>query len=104
LAYAIAYSAGAVLALVSLGRRLGGLDGRRTLDSVARMVVAAAVMAAAVWGLTQVVGDDSGGGAVTRTLLGVLVGAVVYFAVLFALRVPEVVEVRDRLRPVGSRP
>jgi putative peptidoglycan lipid II flippase len=104
LAYAIAYSAGAVLAIAALRRRLGGIDGRRTLDSVARMVVAAAVMAAAVWGLTQVVGDDSGGGAVTRTLLGVLVGAVVYFAVLLALRVPEVVEVRDRLRPVGSRP
>lgn len=97
LAYALAYTVGAVLALAALRRRLGGLDGRRTLASVGRMVVAAAVMAVAVWAATRAVGGDSGSEAVVRTLVGVAVGLVVYGGALLALRVPEVVELRDRL-------
>ena len=98
LAYSLAYTVGAVLALAALRKRLGGLDGRRTLASVGRMAVAAGVMAAAVWLTTQVVGDDSGTGAVVQTVVGVLVGLVVYGVALIALRVPEVVELRERLR------
>jgi putative peptidoglycan lipid II flippase len=97
LAYSFAYSVGAVLALAALRRKLGTLDGRRTLTSVGRMVVAAAVMAAAVWLVTRAVGDDTGSGALVRTVVGVVVGLVVYAGALLALRVPEVVEVRERL-------
>jgi putative peptidoglycan lipid II flippase len=103
LAYSIAYSVGAVLALAALRRKLGGLDGRRTLASASRMAAAAAVMAAAVWATTQVVGDDSGSGALVRTVVGVVVGIAVYAAALFALRVPEAVELLDRLRARRGR-
>jgi putative peptidoglycan lipid II flippase len=98
LAYSLAYTVGAGLALAALRRRLGGLDGRRTLASVGRMVLAAGVMAGAVWLTTRVVGDDSGSGALLQTVAGVLVGVVVYGGALLALRVPEVVELRERLR------
>ncbi len=104
LAYSIAYSVGAVLALAALRHRLGGIDGRRTLASVARMALAAAAMAAVVWAITRVVGDDTGTGALAQTAVGVVVGAVVYFGLLLALRVQEVVDLRNRLRPVESRP
>jgi len=97
LAYSLAYTVGAVLALIALRRKLGGLDGRRTLASVSRMVIAAGIMAAAVWVSSQAVGDDSGSGAVLRTVVGVLVGLVVYGGALVALRVPEVIELRERL-------
>ncbi len=97
LAYAAAYSAAAVLALVLLRRRIGGLDGRRTLDSVGRMLLAAAVMAAAVWVSSQAVGADTGNGAVVRTTVGVLVGVVSYGLAVVALRVPEVDDLRRRL-------
>lgn len=98
LAYALAYSFGAVLSLAALRRRIGGLDGRRTMASVSRMVAAAAVMAVAVWAATQAVGSDDGAGAAVRTLVGVVVGVVVYGLALFALRVPEVMDLLERLR------
>lgn len=98
LAYALAYSVGAVLSLAALRRRIGGLDGRRTVASTSRMAAAAAVMAVAVWASTQVVGGDAGAGAVLQTLVGVVVGVVVYAVALLALRVPEMVDLLERLR------
>jgi putative peptidoglycan lipid II flippase len=98
LAYALAYSVGAVLALAALRRRVQGLGGRRTADGIGRMVVASGIMAAAVWSVTQVVGSDDGMGAVVRTLTGVLVGTVVYVLALVALRVPDAVDLLHRVR------
>ena len=98
LAYALAYSVGAVLSLAALRRRIGGLDGRRTVASTSRMAAAAAVMAVAVWASTQVVGGDAGAGAVLQTLVGVVVGVMVYAVALLALRVPEMVDLLERLR------
>jgi putative peptidoglycan lipid II flippase len=98
LAYALAYSFGAGLSLVALRRRVGGLDGRRTMASVSRMAAAAAVMGVAVWAVTRVLGANAGTGAALRTLMGVLVGVVVYAVALFAFRVPEMVDLLDRLR------
>ncbi len=98
LAYALAYSVGAVLALAALRRRVQGLGGRRTVDGIGRMVVAAGIMAVAVWSVTQVVGSDDGMGAVVRTLTGVLVGMAVYVVALVALRVPDAVDLLHRLR------
>jgi putative peptidoglycan lipid II flippase len=103
LAYSIAYSIGAVLALAALRKKLGGLDGRRTVASVSRMFLAAGIMAVLVWATSRVVGSNHGSGAVVRTGVGVLVGLVVYLGALFALRVPEAVELRDRLRERRGR-
>lgn len=103
LAYAGAYTLAAGLALLTLRHRIGGLDLTHTAASTVRMVAAAAVMAAAVWGVTRVVGSDHGNGAVVRTLAGVLVGTLVYGAALIALRVPEVTDLVDRWRARRAR-
>jgi putative peptidoglycan lipid II flippase len=98
LAYAGAYSVAAVLAVVLLRRRIGGMDGRRTLPALAKMAVAAAVMAVAVVLARELVGSNTGLGAVARTAAGVIVGIAVYLAALYALRLPELHELVDRLR------
>ena len=96
LAYAAAYSVAGIAALAALRRRVAGLDGRRVVASVARVAVAAAVMGAAVWAVAETVGSDEGSGAIVRTLVGVLVGAVVYVGALFVLRVPEIGDLLPR--------
>ena len=101
LAYALAYSVGAVLALASLRRRVQGLGGRQAVDGIGRMVVAAGIMAMAVWAVANVVGSDEGLGAVARTLSGVLVGIAVYLVALVALRVPDAMDLLRRLRRRG---
>ena len=98
LAYATAYTFGAVLALGALRRRVHGLGGRQTVDGIGRMVVAAGIMAVAVWGVARVVGSDEGAGAVVRTLTGVLAGIAVYVAALLALRVPDAMDLLERAR------
>ncbi len=98
LAYALAYTLAAVLAMVALARRVGGLGGLRTLTGVGRMVVAAAIMAVVVWTVTRAVGSDEGVGAVVRTFTGVTVGIVAYALALIGLRVPDALDLLDRLR------
>ena len=63
------------------------------------MVLAAALMAEAVWLVTQKVGGNTGADAVVRLLVGGVVGAAVYLGVLMLLQVPELDAVRRRLRP-----
>jgi putative peptidoglycan lipid II flippase len=101
LAYALAYSVGAVLALASLRQRVQGLGGRQAVDGIGRIVVAAGIMAIAVWAVANVVGSDEGLGAVARTLSGVLVGIAVYLVALVALRVPDAMDLLRRLRRRG---
>ena len=98
LAYAAAYSVAALAAVAALRRRVNGVDGRRSLGAIGRMVVAAALMALAVVGASGLVDGDHGLGAVARTAVGVTVGVAVYLGALFALRLPELHELVDRLR------
>ena len=102
LAYAGAYSAAGLVAVFVLHRRVGGLDGRRTVSAIGRMVVAAAVMAAAVLVARELVGSDGGLGAVARTTAGVVVGAAVYLGALYALRLQELHELVARVRRRGA--
>jgi len=103
LAYAGAYSIAAVVAVVLLRRRIGGMDGRRTVPALAKMAGAAAVMAVAVVVARELVGSNAGVGAVARTVAGVVVGAAVYLGVLYALRLPELHELVDRFRGRSAR-
>lgn len=103
LAYAGAYSIAAVVAVVLLRRRIGGMDGRRTLPALAKIAVAAAVMGVAVVVARELVGSNAGLGAVARTVAGVVVGAAVYLGALYALRLPELHELVGRFRGRGAR-
>jgi putative peptidoglycan lipid II flippase len=95
IAYAAAYSIAAVVAWAVLRRRLAGLDGRRTVTSLARILAATGVMAVAVWAVSRSVGGNTGGPAVVRMAAGVVTGAAVYGAALFVFRVGEVRAVAD---------
>jgi putative peptidoglycan lipid II flippase len=93
LSYALAYNISGVFSLFALRRRVGRLDSTRTLQTIARIAVACAVMAAAVEVAMRVVGDA----AVVQTAAGCLAGAVVYFGMLLVLRVDDVATLRQRL-------
>ena len=96
-AYSIAYTLSAVLALAALRRRIGGIGGRRLAGPVLRMTAAAAVMGVAVFVLTRPIGSDSGGGAIARLVIGVVIGVAVFGAGLLALRVDDVRQITARL-------
>jgi len=98
LAYALAYSIAALVALVALRRRVGLLGGRRLALAVGKVGVASAAMAAAVVLVAHRVGSDQGGGALVRTVAGVGVGLVVFGVTVVALRTEEVDALRTRLR------
>ena len=97
LAFAFSYTVSAVLGLVVLGRRVGGIDGRRLTGSLARLSVASAVMGVAVWAVTRTVGDASGGEAVLQVAVAVVVGVTVYALALLLLRAEEFGGLRTRL-------
>ncbi|MEO7557380.1 MAG: murein biosynthesis integral membrane protein MurJ [Acidimicrobiales bacterium] len=96
--YSVAYLLAGVVALVALGRRIGGLGGRDLGLPVARIFAASAVMGAAVWASTRAIGAESGGGAIVRIVAAVVVGAVVYGAAALVLRVEDVRTAVARLR------
>ena len=93
LAYALAYTVAGVLALLSLRKRVGRLEGYRTLRTIVRISVACVIMAGAVATVIRVVG----GPAVVQTVEGVVVGAVVFGALIMVMHVEEVATLRSRL-------
>jgi putative peptidoglycan lipid II flippase len=97
LAFAASYSASAVAALVLLGRRVGGIDGRRLAASLAKLAVATAVMGVAVWGVTRAVRGSTGAAAVVEVVAAIVVGVAVYAGMLFVLRADETAGLRSRL-------
>ncbi len=98
LAWGLAYTVSAVVALVLLKRRVGSLDGRHVANTVARVVASCAVMAAAVFLVRSTVGSDTGAGAFVRTAVGIAVGIGVFGAAAYLLRVDELRAVWSRLR------
>ncbi|MBA2625758.1 MAG: murein biosynthesis integral membrane protein MurJ [Acidimicrobiia bacterium] len=97
LAYGGAYTLAAGAALVLLRARVGRLDGTRVARTTARIVAACAVLALAVLAVAGRVGSEAAAGALVRTTVGVAVGGLAYLAAVVALRVDEVVLLRDRL-------
>jgi putative peptidoglycan lipid II flippase len=106
LAYGIAYSIAALVALWVLKSRVGSLDARRVGRTITKITVACGVLALAVLGIAGKVGSDAGVGALVRTTVGLVVGGGAYVAAVVLLRVDEVVLLKDRLlrraRPGGA--
>ena len=98
LAYAIAYLVSAVWVLRILTYKVRGFSLRPIWSSGWRMLLAAVLMAEAIWFVTRGVSSDTGFDAVTQLAVGGTVGLVVYVAVLVALRAPELDWVQRRLR------
>ncbi|WP_396659497.1 murein biosynthesis integral membrane protein MurJ [Microbacterium sp.] len=97
-----------VMATVLLRRRVGDLRVRRWMLALARFLIAAVPAGAAGWGVFLLLGGADGWtassqllGAVGALIIAAVV-AVVYFALLFALRAPELsvaVGMLRRVRP-----
>jgi putative peptidoglycan lipid II flippase len=97
-AYSAAYVVAAAVTFLALRRRVGRLEGRRLAATSARIAAATAIMGIAAYLASRAVGSPTGGGAVVRLIVGVVVGVVVYGACLLAFRVEEIDALRDRLR------
>jgi putative peptidoglycan lipid II flippase len=102
LAFGLAYLISAMLALLVLSYKVPGFELPPIYTSLFRMLLAALTMAEAVWLVARVVGDNSGTGAVVRSVAGTIVGSAVYIGVLLALGAPELDLLRNRLRPRRS--
>jgi putative peptidoglycan lipid II flippase len=95
--YAVAYVVGAFWVLQILSYKVPGFEVRPVLTSLWRMVVASALMGEAVWFVSRNVGGNVGVAAVGRLTVGAVVGIVVYFGLLTAMRAPELDSLRQRL-------
>jgi putative peptidoglycan lipid II flippase len=104
LAFAIAHVIGAVWALQVLSYKVPGFPLRTVLGNLWPMAVAGVLAGETMWLVATRVGGNAGGDALLRLTVGVLVGIAVYVAILFALRVPEVRAISDRIRAVGPAP
>jgi putative peptidoglycan lipid II flippase len=98
LAYGISYWLGCLAAWLLLRRRLGGLDGRRTLSSICRMLlsgIAAVLLTALVQGaLVRWLGmEPDRVGTLIIVVLGTAVGGIAYLAMARLLRIQEVQDV-----------
>lgn len=99
LSCAIAYLLSAALAMLVLSYKVQGFELEPIYASLWRMTLAAVIMAEVVWWVSAQVGTNTGGGAMVRTVVGMIVGAAVYTAVLLILRAPELDLLRKRLVP-----
>jgi putative peptidoglycan lipid II flippase len=97
LAYAIAYLVSAVWVLHVLSYKVPGFGLGPIWSSGWRMLLAAVLMAEAIWLATHRIGSDTGAAAVAQLALGGVVGLVVYLGVLLALRAPELGWLQRRL-------
>jgi putative peptidoglycan lipid II flippase len=89
LANSVAVSAEVLVLLLVLRRRLGGVEGRETLQMLGRVLLAAAAMSAAVGGVVMW-GERTGLGALRMTLAGAATGILVYTAAALLLGVREI--------------
>ncbi|MCB0956220.1 MAG: murein biosynthesis integral membrane protein MurJ [Ilumatobacter sp.] len=102
--FAIAYLLSSLWALQILAYKVTGFPIRATLAALYRVVLAAVVMAEAVWFVARAVGSNEGQGALVRLVAGTVVGIAVYVGVLLALKAPELDALvrRFRRRPAAT--
>ncbi|HSB88228.1 MAG TPA: lipid II flippase MurJ, partial [Ilumatobacteraceae bacterium] len=102
LSFGLAYLVAAAWALQVLHYKLPALPVGAVVASIWRMALAGLVMIEVVWVVARVVGSNTGTGAILRVVVGTVVGAAVYAAVLLLLRSPELEELRNRFRPMST--
>jgi putative peptidoglycan lipid II flippase len=78
-----------LLTLLVVRRRLGYMDGRRFIDTLARSLAAGGLVALVTWMIARGLGWSNPWVALGTTIVGVTVGFAEYFAVTAALRMRE---------------
>lgn len=96
LAYSFAYLLSAVWALTVLRNKVRGFQLRPMIQSLWKMLLAAVLMAEAMWFVTRD-SSDTGWGGLAQIIVGGIAGLVVYVGVLLALRAHELDALRSRL-------
>jgi putative peptidoglycan lipid II flippase len=102
LAYSLAYSVSAVVAIRLLTRRSPGFDQKGLATSWAKLAVAGVAMGVLVYGLVRVVGPTGLVSAGLTVGVAIVVGAIAYFGAVYALGVPGIGDAMGRL-PVLKR-
>ena len=103
LAMSVSYVVGAVVALMTLRRRLDGIGAGRILRLYVRAGLAAAIAAAAGWVAVNRIGDLAGGGVGRSALVCVGVGLLMTGIYVGLLKLMRVGELDDLLRPLLRR-
>jgi putative peptidoglycan lipid II flippase len=88
-AFSGAYGGASVLTILVLRRRLGYMDGRRFLDTLARSLGAGLLVALVAWMIARGLGWSNPWVALGTTIVGAVVGFAEYFALTAALRMRE---------------
>jgi putative peptidoglycan lipid II flippase len=101
LAYSLAYLASSVWALSTLSYKVRGLRLREVMGGMWKMLLAAVLMAEAMWFVTHGVDSNVGWHGFAQIVVGGVVGLLVYVAVLLALRADEMSWLQHRLRPMS---
>jgi putative peptidoglycan lipid II flippase len=102
LAFGLAYILAALWSLQILRYKLPTFPMHDIVASLWRMLLAALVMAEAVWIVARAIGANSGPGAVVRVVVSTILGTAVYVGMLWVLRSPEIHDLRTRLRPTPA--
>jgi putative peptidoglycan lipid II flippase len=100
-ATAIATGASVIVQGLILSRELGGLELRSLIESVIRIALGSAALAAVSWAVWSLLDRALGGGVGAQIAAvggALLAGAVAYLAVVLALRVPEAAQVLRLVR------
>jgi putative peptidoglycan lipid II flippase len=106
LSFSVAYTVSAGVAVVVLARRSPGFDLRGLLWSLTKLLLAGVVMGGFVFGFAAVIAPTSNALVLGTVLTAVLLGATTYFGAIYALDVPGVSDLMDRLPGFrrGARP
>jgi putative peptidoglycan lipid II flippase len=97
LAYSFAYLLSSVWALSTLAYKVRGLRLREVVGGMWKMLLAAVLMAEAVWFVTHRVDSDVGWDGLIQVVVGGVVGLIVYAAALLALKADEMSWLQRRL-------
>jgi putative peptidoglycan lipid II flippase len=101
LGHAVSYVFASIALLLVVRTRIGGLDGRRIVRSLGRVVVAGVATSAAAWlvarGIGEWLGTATVGTQAIQVLSAVTIGLAVFLASAAALRIEEVTMVRRQV-------
>jgi putative peptidoglycan lipid II flippase len=107
LGHATAYTFAAIVAVIILRRRLGGLEGRRFLPAFGRILVAGLATGAAAYVVARWIGDALGTATLGPQLLqvggGILAGLLTFIAVAAAFRLQELRVIGQMVRARVAR-
>ncbi|MCB0967986.1 MAG: murein biosynthesis integral membrane protein MurJ [Ilumatobacter sp.] len=101
LSYAIAYLVSSVWALNVLSYKVPSFRVRDVVGGMWKMLLAAVLMAEAMWFVTKGVDSDVGWSGIAQVVIGGTVGVIVYVAVLVAVNADEMSWLQRRLRRSG---